>query len=139
VEAEFSAGESSGVVSVVVGAVVVPGAEEDSVGEVGATTSRPGAGGVVGLAPGGGDVAALGAAGDVAQRHGLALGGAVQAARAPEVEDLGAAAEHGRKYLGGAGQPACLSGRDRVVADQRERMAQLLVVGTQVAGSRTVS
>jgi len=63
------------VVVKVVGSVVVEGAEEESVLEVGAATSVPGCGGVVGFAPGGGDVAAVGLAVSVAEGEGFALGG----------------------------------------------------------------
>ena len=57
----------------VVGAVVVPGAVEDAVGEVGVAALGPGFE-VVGFAPAGGDGAALALTVLVAQHHGFALG-----------------------------------------------------------------
>ena len=93
------------------GRVVVPVAEQDTVGEVGRAAVGPG-GGVVGLAPGCGDVAVLGPAAGVAQGEGLALGGGEQPGGAAQVEDLGLGAQDGGDEAGGAGQPAGFAGGD---------------------------
>ena len=89
----------------VVGAVVVEGADEDAVLEVGEPSSTPRPFEVVGLAPVGGDVAALGPAGAVADRHGEALSVAEEASGPAEVQRLRLAAEDGGDDPGGAGQP----------------------------------
>ena len=117
-EGEASVAGAFDAVAVVVGAVVVPGAEQEPIGEIGAPAGGPGRGGMVSLAPGSRDIAAFRAAGDVADRHRLALGGAEQAAGAAEVEELGLAAQHGGKKVGRAGQSAGLAGGDRGVTDQ---------------------
>ena len=110
VEAEVAVGGAGAVVGVVMGAEVVPAAEQGAVGEVGAPAAGPGVAGVVGFAPGRRHRAALGPALGVGQGEGLALGGAEQPAGAAEVEDLGGAAEDGRDDAGGAGQAAYLAG-----------------------------
>src|SRR3712207_5817455 len=93
VEGEVAGGLSARVVAVVVGTVVVEGAEQGTVGDVSGAATGPGLVGVVGFAPGGGNVAAFGAAVPVADGHRLALGWGEQAAGAAEVEDFGGTAE----------------------------------------------
>ena len=66
VEADSAVGGVLDEVAVVVDAVVVPGAEQHPVGEVGAAAAAPGVAGVVGFAPGRGHRAAVGAAGALA-------------------------------------------------------------------------
>jgi len=78
VVSDGSVGQALGSVAGVVGAFVVPVAEENAVVEVGVAAPGPG-GGVVGFAPGCGDRAVLGPAGGVAESEGLALGGGEQA------------------------------------------------------------
>ena len=92
--AEVAVGGAGGGVAGVVGALVVPVAEQDTVGEVGLAAVGPG-GGVVGLAPGCGDVTVLGPAAGVAQGEGLALGGGEQPGGAAQVQDLTPGAEDG--------------------------------------------
>lgn len=76
------------VVSMVVCPMVVEGAEQDEVGEVGAPTQRPGHAAVMGFAPGGRDVAADGSAGALLQLRRLALPGLEEPVRAADVEWL---------------------------------------------------
>jgi hypothetical protein len=108
VERDPSLGQAAQVVTVVMGAVVVEGAEQDTLGEVGATASGPRDTAVVGLAPGGGDVTAERSAGRLVDGHGPALRGPEEPVAATEVEDLGVAAEDGGDEGGRAGQAASL-------------------------------
>ena len=94
VESDPAAGVAFGGVGRVVGSVVMVGAKQLAVGEVGAPASGPGGAGVVGLAPRGRDVTALGAALAVAEGEGAALGAGEEALGAAEVEDLALAVEH---------------------------------------------
>ena len=106
VEADSSVGGVLDEVAVVVDAVVVPGAEQHAVGEVGAASATPGVAGVVGFAPGGRHRAAVGAAGALADGEGLALRGGEESSGAAEVEDLGVPVEDGGEDGGTTGQPA---------------------------------
>jgi len=115
VEAVVAVGESTRVVARVVGAVVVPGAEQDAVGQVGAAASCPGVGGVVGFAPGGRDRARLGPAPLVTHGHGLALARGEQPAATPQVEYVGPPTQHDRDDLRRAGEPTGLTGADRLL------------------------
>jgi hypothetical protein len=72
--ADVAGGEALLVVVGVVGLVVVEGAEQEAIGEVGVAAFRPGFVCVVGFAPGGGDVAAVGLAVPVAVGECFALG-----------------------------------------------------------------
>ena len=93
-EGDLAVGVEGHVVAVVVGSVVVVGAEEDEVFEVGVAAVGPG-GEVVGFAPGGGHGAAAGLAGGEQEGFGAALGRGGESAGAAEVEELGGAAEDG--------------------------------------------
>jgi hypothetical protein len=100
----------------VVGAVVVMGAEQGGVVEVGGSALGP-FDPVVGLGPGPGDVAALGFTRRRSQEQGSALGGGEEAFLASEVENFGRAAEDRGDDVGGAGQAACLGRGDRGAAN----------------------
>jgi hypothetical protein len=118
VESEVTVGESLVEVAVVVGSVVMVGAEQEAVVQVGVAAGGPGLIGVVGFAPGSGDVAAGGAADPVADGEGLALGGGEQAAGAAQVEGLGVAAEDVRDEAGGAREAAGFARSERIAAGE---------------------
>ena len=101
------------VVVAVVGSVVVPGAEEGAVGEVGGAALGPGVL-VVGFAPCGGDGAAACLALVVGQAHRDALGAGEESLVAAQVEDLPVTVEDG-------GQEAVLAGQ---AADCRVRVSR---------------
>ena len=110
VEPDTAVGGVLDEVAVVVDAVVVPGAEQHPVLQVGAASAAPGVAGVVGLAPGRGDRAALGAAAGLGDGEGLALRGGEEPSGAAEVEHLRLPAEDGGDDAGAAGEPAYLTG-----------------------------
>src|SRR3954453_7890081 len=72
----------------------------------------------MGLGPGAGDIAALGLAGALRQGEGQVLGRAEDPLLAPEVEDLSLAVEDGGEGAGGAGQPTCFGGTQRLATDE---------------------
>src|SRR5215212_1367537 len=74
VEGGGAVGVVAGDPSWVVGPVVVEGAQELAVGQVGPAALRPGLLVVMGFAPGGRHVTAVGGAVTVPQAHGIALG-----------------------------------------------------------------
>ncbi len=117
-EAELSGGQPAGAVAVVVGAVVVPGAEEQAVGEVRAAAGGPGSGRRGGLRTRRRGCRSPRRGRCVPDGHGLALGGAEQAAGRPRSRISESAPSTAGRMFGGAGQPAGLAGGDRGVADQ---------------------
>ena len=99
---------------VVVGAVVVMAAEQDRVGQVGLAATTPRVQ-VMRLRPGSRHVTALGPTTLVAYGERSALGRGEQPLRPADVEDLGLRTQHDGHEVGGAGEAACVPGRDAAI------------------------